>query len=66
MLNITSENSINTMKKSNIINKDIRVDNEIRSEIVRNTVESQMQTIRSLKMMLQTIIYQIQKFETFM
>ena len=29
MLNITSENSINAMKKSNIINKNIRIDDKI-------------------------------------
>ena len=40
MLNITSENSIDAMKKSNIVNKDIWVDNEIRNEIARNIVES--------------------------
>ena len=40
MLNIASENSIDTMKKSNIINKNIRIDDEIRNETARNTVES--------------------------
>ena len=40
MLNITSENSIDAMKKSNIINKNIRIDDEVRNEIVRNIVES--------------------------
>ena len=40
ILNITSENSIDAMKKSNIVNKDIRIDDEIRNEIVRNIVES--------------------------
>ena len=29
MLNITSENSIDAMKKLNIINKDIRIDDEV-------------------------------------
>ena len=29
MLNITSENSIDTMKKSNIINKNVRISDEI-------------------------------------
>ena len=29
MLNITSENSIDTMKKLNIVNKNVRIDNEI-------------------------------------
>ena len=40
MLNITSENSIDAMKKSNIINKNVRVDDEIRNEATRNIVES--------------------------
>ena len=40
MLNITSENSIDAMKKSNIVNKDVQIDNEVRNEIVRNIVES--------------------------
>ena len=40
ILNITSENSIDRMKKSNIINKNIRIDNEIRNKVVRNTVEN--------------------------
>ena len=40
MLNITSENSIDTMKKLNIVNKNIRVDDKIRSEVARNTAES--------------------------
>ena len=40
MLNITSENSIDAMKKSNIVNKDVRIDNEIRNEVARNIVES--------------------------
>ena len=34
MLNITFENSIDAMKKSNIVNKDVRVDDEIRNEII--------------------------------
>ena len=38
MLNTTSENSINAMKKWNIINKDIRVDDEVRNKVVRNIV----------------------------
>ena len=29
MLNITFENSINAMKKSNIINKNVRIDDEV-------------------------------------
>ena len=40
MLNITSENSIDTMKKSNIVNKNVRVDDEIRNKPVRNIAES--------------------------
>ena len=40
MLNITFENSINAMKKSNNINKNARIDDEVRSEIVRNIAES--------------------------
>ena len=40
MLNITSENSIDAIKKSNIVDKDVRVDNEVRSEIVQNIAEN--------------------------
>ena len=40
MLNITPENSIDAMKKSNIINRNVRIDDEIRSEVVRNIVQS--------------------------
>ena len=40
MLNITFENSIDAMKISNIINKNIRIDDEIRNEIVWNTFEN--------------------------
>ena len=40
MLNITSENSIDAMKKSNIINKDVRIDDEIRNKVVQNTAEN--------------------------
>ena len=40
MLNIIFENSINAMKKSNIINKDVRIDDEVRSEAVWDIVES--------------------------
>ena len=40
MLNIASENSIDAMKKSNIVNKDVQVDDEVRSEVARNIVES--------------------------
>ena len=32
ILNITSENSINAMKKSNIINKIVRISDEVRNE----------------------------------
>ena len=40
MLNILPENSIDAMKKSNIIDKNVRVDDKIRNEAVRNIVES--------------------------
>ena len=40
MLNITSEDSIDAMKKSNIINKNVRVDDEIWNEPVRNIAKS--------------------------
>ena len=40
MLNITSEDSIDAMKKLNIINKNVRVDDEIRNEIARDIAES--------------------------
>ena len=40
MLNITSENSINAMKKLNIINKNVRINDEIRNKIVWNTAVS--------------------------
>ena len=40
MLNITFENSIDAMKKSNNVNKDARVDDEIRNEAARDIVES--------------------------
>ena len=40
MLNITSENSIDAMKKSNNVNRNARIDDEVRSEAVRNTAES--------------------------
>ena len=40
MLNITPENSIDAMKKSNNVNKDARVDDEIRNEAARDIVES--------------------------
>ena len=32
MLNITSEDSIDAMKKSNIVNRNVRIDDEIRSK----------------------------------
>ena len=34
MLNIAFENSIDVMKKSNIVNKNVRIDDEVRNEIV--------------------------------
>ena len=40
MLNIASENSIDAMKKSNIINEDVRINNKILNETVRNIVEN--------------------------
>ena len=40
MLNVASENSINAMKKSNNVNKDARVGDEIRNKAARNIVES--------------------------
>ena len=40
MLNITSGNSIDAMKKSNNVNKHARVDDEVRSETAWNIVES--------------------------
>ena len=40
MLNITSEDSIDAMKKSNIINRNVRIDDKIRNEIVRDIAES--------------------------
>ena len=40
MLNITPENSIDAMKKSNNVNRNARIDDEIRSEVARNIVEN--------------------------
>ena len=40
MLNITFENSIDAMKKSNIVNKNVRIDDEVRNETVRNIAEN--------------------------
>ena len=40
MLNITFKNLVDAMKKSNIVNKDVRIDDKVRSEIVRNIIES--------------------------
>ena len=40
MLNIALENSIDAIKKSNIVNKNIRVNDEIRNEIVQDTAEN--------------------------
>ena len=40
MLNVTFENSIDAMKKSNNVNKDVRIDDEVRSEAARDTAES--------------------------
>ena len=38
-MNITFKNLIDAIKKSNIINKNVRIDDEIRNKVVRNTVE---------------------------
>ena len=40
MLNITPEDSIDAIKKSNIINRNVRVDVEVRNETARDTAES--------------------------
>ena len=40
ILNITPENSIDAMKKSNNVNRNARIDNEVRSEIAQNIAES--------------------------
>ena len=40
MLNVALENSIDAMKKSNNINKNARVDDEIRNEVARDIAES--------------------------
>ena len=40
MLNITFENSIDAMKKSNIVNKNIRVSDRVQSEAARNIAEN--------------------------
>ena len=40
MLNIACENSIDAMKKSNIDNKDVRIDDKVRNEAARDTVEN--------------------------
>ena len=40
ILNITFENSINTVKKSYIINRNIQINDKTRNETARNTVES--------------------------
>ena len=40
MLNVASENSIDAMKKSNNVNKNVRIDDEVRNETARNIVES--------------------------
>ena len=40
ILNITFENSINAIKKSNNINKNVRIDSKVRNEVARNTAES--------------------------
>ena len=40
MLNITSENSIDAMKKSNIINKNVRINEEVRNKTARNIIKN--------------------------
>ena len=40
MLNVTPKDSIDAMKKSNNVNKDARVDDEIRNEAARDIAES--------------------------
>ena len=40
ILNVTFENSINAMKKSNIVNKNVQISDEVRNEVVRNTAGS--------------------------
>ena len=40
MLNITFENSTDVMKKSNIVNRNVRIIDEIRDEAARNIIES--------------------------
>ena len=40
MLNITPENSTDAMKKSNIVNRDVRINNKVQDEAVRNTVKN--------------------------
>ena len=40
MLNLMFENSIDAIKKSNIVNKDIRINDEIRNEVVRNIIKN--------------------------
>ena len=40
ILNITFENSIDAIKKSNIINKNVRMNDEVRNKVARNIVES--------------------------
>ena len=40
MLNVALEDSINAMKKSNNVNKNVRIDDEVRSEAARNIAES--------------------------
>ena len=40
MLNIIFENSIDAIKKSNIVSKNIRINDEIRNKVARNTAEN--------------------------
>ena len=40
ILNVTFENLLDGMKKSDIINKNVRINDEVRSEVARNITES--------------------------
>ena len=40
MLNIASENSIDAIKKSNNVNKNVQIDDEVRNEAARDIVEN--------------------------
>ena len=40
MLNVTFENSIDAMKKSNNVNKNAQIDDEVRNEVAQNIAEN--------------------------